>query len=304
MVRRFLLQCLVLAAPMFLFFGLIAWVDPFDLFGHGGPLPRTLKVKNLDHSGRTVSFNTMLWKLIDFRRSPSPNILLGDSRLSYFDAKGLEERTGEMYYNFGIPGGNYTTLLDLFSYADSLSTLDKVYVQVSFRNMSRDRTADIYDHPRALLDAPFRYVADRRVIEATGLNLFSLLMPGSVTYISPTTAPWTMKLDDERIAAEHFDLDTGHYARLQIIADRCSTIGATLVLVEYPTHPDRHGIPAVASLQPQREEYLARIRRIAPLIDLDRPDRFPNDKKFWRDPIHLTPEGQRLLTQLVWGPSP
>ena len=60
MVRRFLLQCLKLSLPMVVLFALVAWVDPYCLYHTGGPVPRSLKEKNLYHSGRTMPFSTAI----------------------------------------------------------------------------------------------------------------------------------------------------------------------------------------------------------------------------------------------------
>jgi hypothetical protein len=94
------------------------------------------------------------------------------------------------------------------------------------------------------------------------------------------------------------------YARLQRIADRCRAKNANVVFVEYPIHPDLQAINVEAGLAPLRKNYLERIRNIAPLIDLDRPGMFPMDRSFWRDPLHLTTDAQRLLIDKVWGARP
>lgn len=300
MVRRFLLQCALLALPLFLLFGLVAWVDPYGLFGNSGPVPVELKKKNLYHSGRTMPFSNMMWKLVEFRRSPAPDIMLGDSRLSYFDIAALKKATGHTYYNFGIPGGNYSTIDKLFRYADSLTTLRNVYVQVSFRGLNVGNDFDIYQEPSMLLDKPYSYVYNRRVLEATGLNLMSWLLPSTVAYNKPSPDQWNEVLDAERANAEHFVTDSTVFTRLQRMADRCRAEGAKLVFIEYPTHPDVQAIYGVPDLAPARTAYMERLGRIAPLIDLDRPGMFPVDRSFWRDPLHLTVDGQRSLIGLIW----
>ena len=300
MVRRFILQCLVLALPVLLFFAFVAWVDPYDLFGHGGPVPRTLKIKNLDHSGRTVSFSNMMWKLIEFRRAPRAHILLGDSRLSHFDLDLLHEHSGDRYYNLGIQGGNFKTVHDLFTYADNLVHLEKVYVQVSFRNMDHSKDADIYTEPRAALDAPYRYVTNRRVIDAAVLNLFSRYFPNAVSYVTVTPEQWRVKLDAERTTTAQFEIDTTVYANLQAIADRCKAGGAELIFLEYPSHPELQRIYTDAGLTPARDAYIERLRRIAPTIDIDASGTFPSDRPYWRDPLHLSPLGQQRLIDHVW----
>lgn len=300
MVQRFLLQCLKLSLPMLALFALVAWVDPYDLYHTGGPVPRALKEKNLYYSGRTMPFSNMMWKLVDFRRNPSANILLGDSRLSYFDLDSLEALTGDPYYNMGVPGGNYVTIDRTFRYADSLSTLRQVVVQVSFRGMHSSQHFDIYAEPAALLQQPWTYVYNRRVIEATGLNMYSALFPSSLKYDVPAEDQWNNVLQAEKAAAENWAMDTSVYSKLQYIAMRCHAEGARLLFVEYPTHPDLQQIMSDAGLAPQREDYLNRLRTLAPVIDLDQPGLFPADRSFWRDPLHLTIDAQRALIPRIW----
>lgn len=72
--------------------------------------------------------------------------------------------------------------------------------------------------------------------------------------------------------ADHFVPDSTVFLRLQHMADRCRAEGATLVFVEYPTHPDVQEIDGAPAIAPIREAYFEQLARIAPLIDLDRPE--------------------------------
>jgi hypothetical protein len=227
--------------------------------------------------------------------------MLGDSRLSYFDMDALKRTSGLDYYNFGIPGGNYRTIDDLFAFADSLTTLRNVYVQVSFRALNKGFDYDLYDEPRMLLDKPSLYVSNRGVLEATALNLYSWAFPDRVEYDRTPPDQWQLVLGMERANTEGFLADTTIYGRLEHMAQRCRVQGAKLVLVEYPTHPDVQALYANAGLTGQRAMYMARLRSIAPVIDLDRPGMFKTDRSFWRDPLHLTTEAQRELITHVWG---
>jgi hypothetical protein len=56
-----------------------------------------------------------------------------------------------------------------------------------------------------------------------------------------------------------------------------------------------------AGLSPAREAYLARLRTMAPVLDLDQPGLFPTDRAFWRDPLHLSIDAQRELITRIWG---
>lgn len=301
MVRRFLLQCALLSIPLWLLFGTVAWIDPYGLFGHSGPVPVERKERNLYHSGRTMAFSNMLWKLIAFRRAPAPNILLGDSRLSYFDLDALQAASGSRYRNLGIPGGNYRTVADLFHYADSLAQLERVCVQVSFRGMNKGLDWDLYSEAHGILARPYTYLYNRRVLEATALNLASWAFPDRITYDALPPDHWQRVLEAERANAQDFHVDTAVYRILGEVAERCRQQGAELLFVEYPTHPDVQQIYAEAGLEATREAYLEKLRSIAPVVDLDRPGLFSAEADRWRDPLHLTTAAQRELIDKVWG---
>jgi hypothetical protein len=176
-----------------------------------------------------------------------------------------------------------------------------VYVQVSFRGLNTGNDFDIYQEPSLLLGKPYSYVYNRRVLEATGLNLMSWLFPNSMEYNKPAPDQWKEVLDAERLNAGHFVPDSTVFLRLQRMADRCRAEGANLVFIEYPTHPDVQKIYDGPDTAPIRRAYFERLGRIAPLIDLDRPGMFPADRNFWRDPLHLTADGQRTLIDHIWG---
>ena len=305
--RTFFLWIAAIAAPFALVFAAVVMVDPYNYFGWSGLVAEDLKKKNLYHDGRTMPFSNLLWKLVEFPKRTQKNILLGDSRLSHFDLDHLKSVSGEEYYNLGVPGGNYRTIADLFAYADSTQRrhesygLESVVVQVSFRGMNKGFDWDLYTEPRFLLDQPFLYLTNRRVLEATLLNLRSAIAPNSVAYDQTPPDQWQRVLAMEQENASSFSIDTTVFALLQRIANRCEAERIGLTFVEYPTHPDVQRIYTEARLEPLRQTYMARLAAIGTTIDLDRPGLFPEDRSFWRDPMHLTTEAQRLLIDRVWG---
>ncbi len=280
---------------------MVVMVDPYNYFGWSRMVPNEIKLKSLYHSGRTMAFSNMMWDLLRFREKPVERVLLGDSRLTRFDLGHLEEVTGQGYANMGIPGGNFHTIASLFNYTDSIAHLKEVVVQVSFQGMSQGNDWDFYAEPRLLLGKPLLYVTNRRVLEATLLNVQGTLAPGSVAYDKLPPDHWQMVLDMQRHNAENFHFDTSNFALLQHIADRCRATGARLTFVEYPTYPDVQEIYKKAGLEPLRERYIARLSSMATTIDLDRPGRFPVDRADWRDPLHPTAEGQRKVIDAIWG---
>jgi len=302
-LRGLLTRIAAIAAPFAMVFALVVVVDPYDYFGWSKVISKDLKLKCLYHDGRTMPFSNTLWKILRFKEQPVENVLLGDSRLSHFDLPYLHQVSGQTYANMGIPGGNYRTISDLFAYTDSVAHLKQVLVQVSFRGMNKGMSDwDIYSEPRMLMKNPFLYLTNRRVLEATLLNVRGTIAPNSVEYDVLPPDHWQQVLDMERANAANFQLDTTEFQLLRNIAVRCRAHGAHLLFVEYPTHPEVQEIYAKAGLDPVMADYIKRLSAIAPTIDLDRPGLFPTDRSEWRDPLHLTTAAQHTVIDMVWGP--
>jgi phosphoglycolate phosphatase-like HAD superfamily hydrolase len=301
--RTLLKHGLLLIAPFALILGTVAWVDPYGMFGWKGPVPVELKEKNLYHNGRTMPFSNLMWKLVAFERQPVRNVLLGDSRLSHFDVGHLREVDGRTWFNFGVPGGNVRTLADVFAYADSTTGLERVMVQVNFRAMNKGFDWDLFHEPSLLVNDPLLYLTNRRVIEATGLNLISRFWPEHLAYDAVPKDQWERVLKMERENAMSFTFDDKAFDLLKQIAERCHDRGIQLLFVEYPTHDEVRRIYSEAGLDDEREAYATRMGGMANYLDLDRDDVGPADRTLWRDPMHLTGDAQRLLIDRIWGNS-
>ncbi|MEO8066855.1 MAG: hypothetical protein ABI599_04100 [Flavobacteriales bacterium] len=299
-VRKLLLRIVLICTPFALVFGVVVVVDPYNYFNWCHLVPDEVKLKNLNHDGRTMAFSNLMWKMKEYRRAAVPNVLIGDSRLSYFDLPHLEEVTGAEWYNFGVPGGNHRTAADVFGFIDSIAAPKRVWLQVSFRNMAMGQDYDLYSEPFAVEGTPGLYVSNRRVLAATALALKAQWSPESVRYDELAADHWQQVIAKETAAAANFKIDTAFYPRLQAIADKCKEQGTELVFIEWPGYRTLQAIRSRAGLDALREQYHERMSAIARYIDMDVPDNsFSADSSNYRDPLHLTVVAQRKLIDAV-----
>ncbi|MFZ1688973.1 MAG: hypothetical protein WAU70_16245 [Flavobacteriales bacterium] len=299
-VRKLLLRAVFICAPFAAVFGAVALVDPYNYFNWSHWVPDEVKLRNLNHDGRTMAFSNLMWKMKEYRRAPVPNVLIGDSRLSYFDLDHLEEVTGEQWYNFGVPGGNHRTVADVFGYVDSIATPEQVWIQVSFRNMADGQDYDLYSEPFAVEGTPGLYASNRRVLAATALAVKAQWFPESVHYDVLAPDHWQQVIRMETEAAARFRMDTSFYARLEAIAQCCRRQGTELTFVEWPAFRALHTIRSSAGLETLHAQYRDRIKRIARYIDLDTPgNAISADSSNYRDPLHLKTTAQRKLIDAV-----
>lgn len=298
--RKLLLRTALICAPFAMVFGAVVVVDPYNYFNWCHVIPDHVKLRNLNHDGRTMAFSNLMWKMKEYRRAPLPNVLIGDSRLSYFDLDHLEEVTGAVWYNFGVPGGNHRTAADVFGFVDSLATPKKVWLQVSFRNMAAGQDYDLYSEPFTVEGTPGLYVSNRRVLAATALAVKAQWFPESVQYDVLAPDHWQRVIQMETKAAGEFTLDTSFYARLEAIAERCERQGSELTFIEWPAFQAIHAIRSNAGLDRLHAQYRDRMAGIARYIDLDTAgNAISADSSNYRDPLHLKTAAQRKLIDAV-----
>lgn len=299
-VRKLLLRAALICAPFALVFGTVVIVDPYNYFNWSHLIPDEVKLKNLNHDGRTMAFSNLMWKMKEYRRGPMSNVLIGDSRLSYFDLQHLEEVTDAEWYNFGVPGGNHRTAADVFGFIDSIAAPKRIWLQVSFRNMAAGQDYDLYSEPFAVEGTAGLYVSNRRVLAATALALKARFDPESIRYDELAPDHWQQVISKETAAAANFKIDTAFYPRLQAIADKCKAQGTELVFIEWPGYRSMQAIRSRAGLDASHEEYRERMSHIARYIDLDTPGNpISADSSNYRDPLHLTVAAQRKLIDAV-----
>jgi hypothetical protein len=298
--RKFFLRLTLICAPFAFVFGVVVVVDPYNYFNWFHVVDDTVKRKNLNQDGRTMAFSNLMWKMKEYRRTPVPNVLIGDSRLSYFDLEHLAKVSGKQWYNLGVPGGNHRTAADVFGFVDSISPPKTVWLQVSFRNMAAGQDYDLYSEPFAVESTPSLYVSNRRVLAATALALRATWSPESVNYDALSPDHWNNVVDMETEATTNFIMDTSFYGRLETIAQHCRQRGTELVLIEWPAYNELHAIRSAAGLDPLHAQYRERLSSIATYIDLDRlGNPISADRNNYRDPLHLTIEAQRKLVDAL-----
>lgn len=299
-MRHFFLRILLICAPFALVFGAVVVVDPYNYFNWFHVVRDEVKLKNLNHDGKTMAFSNLMWKMKEYRRGVVPNLLIGDSRLSYFDLQYLDKATGQQWYNFGVPGGNHRTALDVFDYIDSIAPPKRLYVQVSFRNMAVGQDYDIFSEPLAVEGTPGLYLSNRRVLAATWLAIKASASPGSVQYDVLSPDHWNTVMTMERDAAASFKMDTAFYHRMEEVAVECRKQGTELILVEWPSHESLHAVRTETGLDAQRAAYADRLRSMATYVDLDTPgNTISADRNNFRDPLHLTTEAQRMVVHAL-----
>lgn len=299
-MKRLMRWLALLALPMAVLIGGTAWIDPFNYFDGASPVPLETRKANLRHSGETMPYYTLAWKLIEYRRRPVADIIIGDSRLTRFDAGLVGAISGRELYNFGVPGGNTPSMFRTFWYADSLTRLETVYLQTGFRNWSAAQDYDIWEGPSWVAASAVHYVTDRDVLGAAWLAARAQWTPGGVPPEPLAADQWEKVIGNERGILESYAPAARFAEELRRVAERCSERGIRLVIIDLPVHDEVLRMEQELGREADIAAYKALMRSAAAYYDFSGPSAITQDRTRYIDALHTSKELLDGVIREIW----
>lgn len=297
-MKRLIRRLLLLALPFALLMGGVAWIDPFNYFDAKSPVPLETRRANCRHSGAVMPHYTLAWKMVEYRRRPVADIIIGDSRLTRFDASLVAEITGRELYNFGVPGGNVPSMFKTFWYADSLARLRTVYLQTGFRNWSDRYDHDIWEGPAWATGSLVHYLTDRDVLGKAWLDARSHW--GSVEAEGLAADQWEKVIANEHLVLEQYRPSQRFADELRRVAARCRERGIRLVIIDLPVHDEVHRMEEELGLEREIAAYKALMASQAIYYDLSGPNAITADRAGYIDALHTTKELLDGVIREIW----
>ena len=158
-MKRFLNKLLILAIPFCIIMVFFILIDPYNYFSQSNFIDNQYKITSINRSVKSMPRGNMLWKIIEYKRHPAENVIIGDSRAFDIDTRIIDSITGEEYYNLAVPGGNYNSLVESFWYVtDNNSDLKKVYLQVGFHNYNLSRDNNLFKEANQVRKNPIYFI--------------------------------------------------------------------------------------------------------------------------------------------------
>ena len=93
---------------------IIAWIiivftiDPFNYFNFSEAISQPSKEKSAQ------KLNSLLYNSIHFRNHPTPNVIIGDSRIRKLPVDRIKEITGDNYFSMHSNAAKLNEIIDLF----------------------------------------------------------------------------------------------------------------------------------------------------------------------------------------------
>lgn len=298
-VRLFLGRTFLFVLPFIVYGLLIVAIDPYQRFGTGGLAPAALK--------REIAFpmNYAMWKLIEFRRSPSPDILLGDSRMMNLPAAAIDSVSGRTWCNLAYGGGTMREAIDTFDFAHSRTRLRRVYIGLDLSTWNGSDLRDRVSEARGAIRNPMIYILNNNVMRAS-LAVVKANATGHKPAIGkPEGTPeefWRRQLDvTARVYFEGWSEPTSYNRDLERIAEICRKEDIELSFVIFPTHTDLQELIPRYGLAEHNVEMRRELARFGTVYDFGWANELTKDRGSFTDPFHLTHAAAEVVIRSIWG---
>lgn len=298
---KLLKKLALFSLPFLVWVGLVVLVDPYNYFDLTSFVPLEIKKKT------SFLLNERLWRCVEFKKTPSGNILLGDSRIAKIDTNFIKSKTGDNYFNFAYGGASLAEIVDTFEYAKKITKLSNVYIGVSFNHYNSHNARNMFSGAELLSRDYKYYLSDRGVAEALFYNLASLLANKDFHIGTPSTDKdtfWKFKLTEGvSYFYQYYEYPTSYYQALKGIADYCKKNNINLVFIIPPTHVELQHRVTDYNLTEAENRFKKDLASLGKVYDFDYVNEITKNRDNFTDPFHFDDYVMELVVNDVWGKS-
>lgn len=283
-------KLLLFLAPFILVAFFIILVDPYNLLNISHLFTDEAKIKCLNRTDETTLRGNLLWKTIEFKRNPVPNILIGNSRTAEVTDSCLEKKLGGGATNLAFPGCNLRTSIDLFWMAANAIKLENVIFQIDFNIYNAQRNPDLYESTRQIITKRLQYFFDWNCLkDAIAVFYYSITLNKkfvSRSY-SHRTDGWdlTESFLKNKFSAYTYPKDL--HNKLIEISDYCKSKNINLIFLIAPNYQDVKTYVKSHDLEDEEDQFKSDLRALGTTVDLDNGQAISFNKENYFDEFHL-----------------
>ena len=309
-IKKLLLKISILLIPIILWVMILKMIDPFNYFSNFS----LVEEKTKQQTARKL--NSLLYNTIYFKNNPTPNIIIGDSRIKRLPISEIEKISGDKYFILHSNAAKLNEIIDLFWLSTKYSKLENVILGINFNLYNKYAYANRVDEVDKIIENPLLYIFNGSVLEVTSKAILHYLTSVSVPNIERNImlkrALKGKSFKDKKIWWE-FNIKTvakNQYSRYRypenlIIrlteVDRyCAENNIKLTLLNVPHHKDYRDRVIDFKLSKAEERYKNDIKNIGNVIDYDFPNSITNCKSCFTDPIHTNDSVSLLMVNEIF----
>ena len=291
--------------PIILYILGIIVVDPYNRFNVSSLIDSQSKYELTNRSHEFKSKANMLWKLIEFKRTPKDKIIVGDSQGFYFREELIEELTNEEFYNFCVPAANFETTTKVFWYAAEKVKLKKVYYQVSFALSNSHFSYNLFDEAMEFIKKPNEYVFSKEILRDSYANLMFHYTNDSVWVKDPYFEKPDAEIDSlseawADVIFDDYNYPESHISELQKISNYCKENNIELEFIVMPNYQWVNDYIENNGINVHQEQFMQTVASCGKVHDFSKLESICPNRDLFYDYFHCTQNVVDSLTAEIW----
>jgi len=312
-LKKIITKFSVFAMPILIWIGLLAIVDPFNYF----QLNNFITIKSKEKTAK--KFNSLLYNTIAFKNNPSPNIIIGDSRIKRFPLESIKKLSGDDYFILHSNAAKLNEIIDLFWLTNKKIKLKNVIIGINFNLYNEFAYANRVSEVEEMIQNPLLYIFNGNVMEMAfkaAIHHFSnVAIPDIKRNIMLKKELNGKSYKDKKVWWD-YNIKTvakNQYSkykypkkikeRLNEVNKYCEDNDINLIFINVPHNVEFSNRKNDFNLSNAEAQYKKDISEFGTVIDYDFPNQITNCKKCFTDPIHTNDSINLLMVREIFSDS-
>ena len=312
-LKKIITKFSVFAIPILIWIGLLSIVDPFNYF----QLNNFITIKSKEKTAK--KFNSLLYNTIAFKNNPSPNIIIGDSRIKRFPPESIKKLSGDDYFILHSNAAKLNEIIDLFWLTNKKIKLENVIIGINFNLYNEFAYANRVSEVEEMIQNPLLYIFNGNVMEMTfkaAIYHFSNIAIPDVKRNIMLKQELNGKSYKDKKVWWDYNIKTvakNQYSkykypkkikeRLNEVNKYCEDNDINLIFINVPHNVEFSNRKNDFNLSSAEAQYKKDISEFGTVIDYDFSNQITNCKKCFTDPIHTNDSINLLMVREIFSDS-
>jgi len=312
-LKKLIINCGIFSIPIVMWILTLFVVDPFNYFSDNKVINEQTKLQ----SARKL--NSLLYNTIAFKNNPTPNIIIGDSRIKRLPIKEIKKLSGDDYFILHSNAAKLNEIIDLFWLCNDFTKLENVLLGVNFNLYNEYAYANRVQEVKEINTNPLLYIFNGSVLEITAKIIFNHITDLGFPNISRSIMlkkAMNEKSTLDKQAWWNFNINTvakNQYSkykypkelkdRLNEVNKYCENNDINLIFINVPHNFEFSNRKNDFNLSNAEAQYKKDISEFGTVIDYDFPNQITNCKKCFTDPIHTNDSINLLMVREIFSDS-
>jgi len=309
-LKKLIIKLGIFIIPIILYIVVLSKIDPFNYFSDSNIISKETEYKT------ARKLNSLLYNTINFKNHPTPNIIIGDSRIKRLPISEIEKITGDKYFILHSNAAKLNEIIDLFWISTKYSKLENVILGVNFNLFNEYAYADRVNEVEKIIENPLMYIFNGNVLKVTikaiTHHFSGISIPNISRNIMFKKALNGKSFKDKKIWWEFniTNVAKNQYSkykypeslidRLKDVDSYCEKNNINLKLLNVPHHKDYRQRIIDFKLTKEEARYKEEIKKIGTVIDYDYSNSITNCRHCFTDPIHTNDSINLLIVKEVF----